>query len=158
MKDKSDIAPFIEKLMTQYSHDMNTVVHAMNAGALACISVMNAYPEGGITGTQAHKLLGFFVRKYAKMQGPITVLQWLGLLNLSNFESFGVIPKNAWAEVRQHAVELLAQDDQAKEKDVSKMTPQEKYTHQQGFLGKEQRDHLISIRDGNVPWGLRVQQ
>jgi hypothetical protein len=158
MRSVDQLAPFVTKLMTEYSHDMNTVAHAMNAGALATLSVMNALPEGGLTATQAHKLLGFFVRKYAKMKGPITIIQWLGLLNIANKDSFAVIPKKVWAEIRQEAVTLLAEDDKAKEVDTSQMTPQEKYAHEQNLLSEQQREHLISVRDGNIPWGLRIAE
>ncbi len=158
LKTPDQLAGFVTKLMTAYSHDMNTVVHALNAGALAAISVMNAFPEGGLTTAQAHKLLGLFVRKYAKMQGPITVLQWLGLLNINNRNSFGVIPKNVWAEVRQEAVTLLAQDDESRSVDTSQMTPQEKHAHDQTLLSEEQRKHILSVRDGEIPWGLKVAQ
>jgi hypothetical protein len=158
MKSPDQLAKFISRIMTAYSHDMNTVVHAMNAGALAAISVMNSFPEGGITQSQAHRLLGLFVRKYAKMQGPVTLVQWLGLLNINNHNSFGVIPKNVWAEIRKEAVTLLAQNEAAKEADTSKMTVQEKHGHEKGLLSEQQVAHLLSVRDGKVPWGLRVEQ
>lgn len=156
IRTPDELLPFITKLMTCYSHDMTTVCHAITAGALAAVSVMNSFPEGGLTPSQAQKLLGLFIRKYAKMQGPITIVQWMGLLNSSNKDSFGVIPKNVWTEVRLQAAELLLADEKNRKLETSGLSEHQKKEHASALLSAEQVLHLKSIKDGVVPWGLRV--
>lgn len=158
IRDKHDLTSFIDELMTHYSHDMETVVHAMAAGTLACVSLMNSYPEGEITTAQKHKLMGQFIRRFANMQGPITLIQWLGLLNASNGDMFNTIPTGVWLEVRRTAAELLSEDSRAREADSSALTQQEKLAREQTLLAEEQVQHLKSIQAGHVPWGLKLQQ
>ena len=156
LREKTDLVSFIDHLMNDYSHDLETVVHAMAAGSLACISVMNLYPEGYISSGQKHKLLGLLVRRFANMQGPIMLVQWLGVLNHTNSSMFNTIPAGVWQQIQEHAASILEQDMRQREADVSRFSQQEKLAHQQSLLAEEQVQHLKSILSGNAPWGLRI--
>ena len=78
------LTPFVTKLLDGYSHDADTITHAMVAGVLATISAMNSHKEGDIGPSQAHKLLGLFVRKWANIEGPAKLFSWAGLLHPGN--------------------------------------------------------------------------
>ncbi len=45
-----ELINFIDKLNNDYIHDYGTIVHAMTAGCIATINMMNRQEQGGITG------------------------------------------------------------------------------------------------------------
>lgn len=129
------LVPFLNELLDGYSHDQNTIVHAMCAGCLATISAMNGHPEGDIGKHQAHKLLGLFVRKWAQVEGPAKLWSWAGLLHPSNESHLMVIPKDIANWLKDQAGKLLKSGQ---------------------YKDEDQRAHLIKIIDGIFPWGFRA--
>lgn len=135
---KESLVEFVDRLMNKYSHDMNTIVHAMVAGSLATINTMNSMPDGRIGPAQCMKLLGSFVRHWARIEGPAKIVAWAGLLHVDNEKSFTTIPAPVFEEIKVMANELLKAD-------LSVVEPR-------------QVEHLISISKGNVPFGLSVEE
>jgi len=80
--------------MDPYSHDEITLAHAATAGCLASISAINAHPEGGLTPTQNQLILGFFIRRWARIEGPAKIMSWAGLLNPANEAQMTGVPKD----------------------------------------------------------------
>jgi hypothetical protein len=132
-----DLQSFVSYMLDGYSHDQNTIVHAMVAGAMAAISAMNSHAEGGIGEAQAHKLLGLFIRKWARIDGPAKMISWAGLLNPEN--------KSAIFEIPTDVADLLIKSA----KNVLKLG---------SISSDEQKKHLEQIAAGNFPWGFEVKQ
>lgn len=127
------LIPFLNHLLNGYSHDQNTIVHAMVAGCLATISAMNAHPEGDIGESQAHKLLSLFIRKWTRTEGPLKLMSWAGLLHPGNEKAMMVIPKEVAALLVRSAEQTLAA----------------------GNIDAEHKEHLEKIVAGQWPWGFR---
>lgn len=136
IETKEQLMNFIEGLMTKYSHDSFTVVHAINAGALATVHFMNKYPEGGLGKSQQQKLLGQFIRTYGMVDGPLKLVNWFGMLNPDNEWAFTTIPKSSYDQVVSAAKEMLAGD-------MSKVKP-------------SHVDHIIKIANGYIPFGYKI--
>lgn len=126
---------FINHLLNDYSHDQQTIVEAIVAGTMATISAMNAHPEGGLVQSQTQALLGIFIRRWARIEGPAKIMSWAGLLDPRNEAQVMGVPKSVADWLRDLAVKALekVQDE----------------TH---------RDHLKILVEGKMPWGLKVQQ
>jgi hypothetical protein len=135
MQTPEGLMGLIHHLMLDYSHDMNTVAHAVTAGALATISVMNRYPEGGLTSAQAQKVLTLFIRKWAKMEGPAKLWSWAGLLHPANEPMVMEIPKDVADWLTAQAREMLEKGS---------------------FMDDGHKQHLENILAGGFPWGFRM--
>lgn len=129
---------FVNDLMTKYSHDQMTVCHAMVAGALATIASMNSMPEGQVGAEQAKTILGLFIRKWARIDGPVKLVSWYGLLHPGNEYGFNTIPDFVWKDVVGQAKEMLVADDIAS-------------------VDLKTREHLEMVASGKPPFGMRVQ-
>lgn len=129
-----ELTPFVTKLLDDYSHDADTIVHAMVAGCLATISAMNAHKEGDIGQSQAHKLLGLFVRKWAQIEGPAKLWSWAGLLHPGNEPQLMVVQPDVIDWLKNQAAALLKAGK---------------------YSDEAHRQHLIKITEGQFPWGFR---
>lgn len=127
---------FIDKLTNYYSHDMNTLPHAITAGMLGAAAAINAGPEGGLTPAQGHKVMGLFIRKWSKMEGPLKLASWYGMLHPANEPQFTSIPGEVFDMLVNQAKGLL-------ESDLKDTDP-------------EVIEHLKSIADGKAPFGYKV--
>lgn len=127
---------FISKLSNDYSHDMNTFPHALVAGMLATAASINAGPEGGISQAQAHKVMGLFIRKWSKMEGPLKLTSWYGMLHPANDPQFTTVPEEVMKQLQQQAQGLLDGD----------------------LAGTDQSviEHLKGIVAGKVPFGYSL--
>jgi hypothetical protein len=132
------LSDFVHKLATQYSHDMNTIAHAMNAAALASMSAINKGPEGGLTQEQSKKVMGLFIRKWSNMSGPLKLTSWYGMMHPNNEPQFNSVPKEVWDDIQRQAQDLLKGDMTGDDPAVVA--------------------HLKSIAEGKVPFGYRVMQ
>jgi len=128
---------FLTSLLDPYSHDEVTLVHAMTAGCMGLISAMNAHPEGGLNPAQTQLLLGMFIRKWARIEGPAKIMSWAGLLDPRNEAQVMGIPKEVATWLTQCAQTAL--------NDII-------------YKGQEQKDHLEKIAKGEMPWGLKILQ
>jgi hypothetical protein len=130
------LSAFISKLTNDYSHDLNTFPHALVAGMLATAAAINAGPEGGISQAQAHKVLGLFIRKWSKMEGPLKLTSWYGLLHPANEPQFTTVPDEVAKALVEQAKGLLAGDLTGTEPNVV--------------------EHLKKIAAGEIPFGYKV--
>ncbi len=133
---KDGLLPFIERLMTHYSHDMNTVCHAMVASALGALSVANQYPEGQISTEQAQMVMTTFIRKWLNLDGPARLQLWNSALLKSNRDQFLGIPESIRKHLEELAGEYLKQD----------------------LVGvdAEQIEYMKEIAAGTSPYGLTI--
>lgn len=136
--EAKDLVPFLERLMTAYSHDVSTVVHAMTAGALATLNVMNQYPEGHLSPVQSQKLMGLFIRYWANIEGPMKLVSWMGLLHCENRHAFTTVPNQVFAQVQEMAKHMLSSD-------LSRVSA-------------EQMRHLQELASGVVPFGYSLAE
>jgi hypothetical protein len=66
-----ELKDFVGRLITDYSHDYGTIIHAMTAAAIASIQTLQASPQGGITGFQASCLFWEFTKRWGVFsEGP----------------------------------------------------------------------------------------
>jgi hypothetical protein len=100
----------MDKLMGSYSHDMNTVCHAMVAVALGALAAANRYPEGQISTAQAQTVMTLFIRKWLSLSGPARLQLWEAAILKSNRDLFLGIPESARQYLQDAAKEYLAQD------------------------------------------------
>jgi hypothetical protein len=128
---------FLAHLLDGYSHDQSTIVHAMVAGCMATISAMNAHPEGDIGSSQTSQLLGLFIRKWAKIEGPAKIMSWAALLSPAYEEQVMTVPKDIAGWIKGLAQQAL---------DTGK------------YQGDQHRAHLEKIVAGQMPWGFKEQQ
>ena len=72
---------FLKALMSEWNHDYGTVIHAMTAGSIATIHVMNQdEDQGGITGFQASCMMWQFMQKFNQLEGPMKLMQYEKML------------------------------------------------------------------------------
>lgn len=128
---------FLRNILDDYSHDQSTVVHGMVAGALAAISAMNAHPEGEINPNQASQLLGLFIRKWAKIDGPTKIMSWATLLSPSYEDQVMTVP----TDIAEWLKKLAAQALQDKK-----------------YQSEAAREHLEKVAQGQMPWGFKAQK
>lgn len=129
------LSAFLKGLMDPYSHDEITLPHAATAGCLATIAAVHAHPEGGLTNGQNQLILGFFIRRWARIEGPAKIMSWAGLLNPANEEQMLGVPKDVALWLQKLAQQAL---DEIK------------------YQGQFQKDHLEKMAKGELPWGYRV--
>lgn len=136
-EQKMDTLPtFLNHMLNDYSHDAKTIVHAVTAGSLATIAAMNSHPEGDLGPTQTSGLLGLFIRKWARIEGPAKIMSWAGLLDPRNEPHVMVVPKDVVAFLSDMATKGLA---------LGK------------FNDAEHKEHLEKLAKGEMPWGFRAQ-
>lgn len=133
---KDDLLPFIERLMTDYSHDMNTVCHAMVAIALGALAAANRYPEGQISTAQAQTVMTLFIRKWLSLTGPARLQLWESAILKSNQDQFLGIPENVRKYLQEVSQEYLKKD----------LTG----------VDAEQVEYMKEIAAGAAPYGLKV--
>lgn len=131
-----NLPEFVRKLSNDYSHDMKTIAHAMTAASLASIAAINRGPEGGLSPDQSKAVMGLFIRKWSKMQGPLKLTSWYGMMHPDNEPQFNMVPKEVFADMQKQAVEMLAGDCTE--------------------VGPEVVEHLKTIVEGKVPFGYRL--
>jgi hypothetical protein len=126
---------FLNHVLNDYSHDQQTVIHAMVAGCMGTISAMNAHPEGDISPAQAQNLLGLFIRKWAKIEGPAKIMSWAGFLHPGNESQVVEVPRGIAEWLSQTAQKAIADGK---------------------YQDEAHKAHLEKIAAGEMPWGYRV--
>lgn len=129
---EGDLVPFIRRLMTSYSHDLNTVCHAMVAIALAAIKVANDHEEGGISSGQAKIIAGEFVKRWMCIEddGPLVIKLWNAALLVENKEKIVGVPGYVVEYLQKVAKHFLSGD--------------------MSNVSDEQKRHLERVAEGNV--------
>jgi hypothetical protein len=125
---------FIRYLLDEYSHDAQTIVHAMVAGCLATLSAMNAHPEGDLGPSQSSQLLGLFIRKWARLDGPAKIMSWAALLDPEYEDQCMRVPEEVSLYLRSLARQVL---------------------DSKTYKNESHRIHLERIEQGEMPWGFK---
>ena len=124
---------FLERILTEYSHDYGTIVHAMTAGAIATAWAMNKHPQGGITGFQAGCLMWGFIRhwNYEHNKTGMSIQDYDNMLYPQYEDKFQkTISQDVWGLLKKQAQTEL---DEADEK------------HDKYLMNKEQYETDIGI-------------
>lgn len=133
-----DLIKFIDDEIINYpDHNYGTIVRGMAQAMLAAMSYVNQSKIGGISAFQASCLGHELIPPLMMVKPPYTVLQWSNLLYPQYDAYFTTIPKNAWQEVQKQAQKLL----------------EAAYNNRPDI-----KEHLRSITEGNVPFGLKVRE
>jgi len=127
---------FLDHILNDYSHDQQTIVHAITAGSMGTISAMNNHPEGDLGQSQTSALLGMFIRKWARIEGPAKIMSWAGLLHPANEEQVMTVPKEVVGWLKDLADKALAEGK---------------------YQDENHRAHLAKLASGEMPWCLKSQ-
>lgn len=133
----SQLAEFINHLTNDYKHDYGTIVHAMTAGALASISVIDRSPEGGITGFQASCIMWQFIKTFMHIESPLRLLNFEDLLYPQYENTFRTISEDTWKWVQDKAKQNLIEHTNA---------------------ANTVKTHWQSIVDGYIPFGYMIEK
>lgn len=139
IKTTDELVAFIKSLETGYCHDYGTIVHAIAAGMMATLSVMDKGPQGGITGFQASCLMHELIPQLSMIEPPYRIMQYKDLLYPQYRGKFDkTISAEIWARLQDEAGRMLEENS--------------KYAHGD-VLG-----HWQDIVDGHVPFGFTVKE
>lgn len=140
IKTREALDKFITKLTTEYNHDYGTICHAVAAAALAAAHVVDASPQGGITGFQASCIMWEFIRNWDSgiYQGaPLRMVNYRDLLYPQYEYRFTEISQEIWEWVQEKAKNELRNTKS---------------------VCDNVKNHWKTIANGTVPFGLRVKQ
>jgi hypothetical protein len=132
-----ELVDFINEIK-EYEHDYGTIVYGLMAAMKAAFKVVNASPQGGITGFQASCLGWECIHEFMMVSGPLRIVQYEHLLYpqyKGDFEK--TIDSETWVEIMSKANQLL-------------LDPQ--------HASKEIISHWKSVAAGNVPFGYAVSE
>jgi len=136
------ISDFVKHLVNDYQHDYGTICHACAAAAVgATWAVDHDKFQGGITGFQAGAIMWEYVKHWLHKEGPLRLQEMYNLLYPQYERHFNAIHPRTWeavqAEARRRVAEVEAGDNKMCES-VFK--------------------HMKSIAEGNVPFGLKIDE
>jgi hypothetical protein len=140
VKTPEQLAAFVKKLTTEYRHDYGTICHAVHAAMKAALRVVDAAPQGGITGFQA-SCIGWMLIDDMFMcaaDAPKALVQYENMLYPQYADSFGSISSDTWKWLQDAAKKKLA------EIETNSAHP--------NIVA-----HWKSVAGGNVPFGFRVR-
>lgn len=130
--------PAFLKELAEYPHDYNTICYAVTAGAVAAAWAMNRTPSGGITGFQGGAIMWEFMEAWNGVKAPARLLKFDHALFPQYADEFTSISGQTWKWLQEEAGKKLdSAPDHVAESVVA---------------------HWKSIRDGHVPFGLRVKE
>ena len=137
-QEPESIDEFIRYLDRTFEFDYGTICHAIAAAGIAAMKRMDKTSQGGITGFQANAIMWIFVRNWGGYGGPMQLINYEQMLFPQSAEHFA-------KEITPDCFEWL------KTKARDTLTNAES-------LAPEARAHLISIIEGNVPFGYTVKK
>lgn len=135
-KSFAELEQFISHLQNDYSHDYGTICHAVAAAAQASAWLMDAGPQGGITGFQAGAVMWTFIQNWMSMKGPLKLVKYENMLYPqydAHFEK--TIGSGTWKWLQEEASKRLAEKSP---------------------MGPFVKEHMESIVAGKVPFGYEV--
>lgn len=139
VKTPDELAEFVTKLTTEYSHDYGTVVRAMTASMLAAFSVIDKSPQGGITGFQAGFIAWDMIKEFMSIQGAAKIIDYNNLLYPQYADKFEkIITAEIWEDIQKKANANLAEDN--------------KHTSTKVI------EHWSMISKGDLPFGFSIAQ
>lgn len=135
-----DFPEFFREMTEDYIHDYGTVCHAMAAVGLAAMFAFNNSEGacGGITGFQAGCVMWEVIRymNYENNKCGLRLLDMDDLLYPQYEHKFTAISKDTWDAVKKEARKRLLE---------------------RGAAHPDVVAHWESIVEGNVPFGLRIE-
>jgi len=135
----AELPEFLRELSEDYQHDYGTICVAIGAAAVAAAWAMENSPQGGITGFQASCITWEMIRGWnGSMLGETgsRIQNFDDLLFPQYAHKFSSIGSEVWKRLQEKAIANLESTPDAS----------------QGVI-----DHWISIAEGNVPFGLRIE-
>lgn len=141
IKTADELAAFVKEI-SAFNHDYNTIVAGCMAAMKAAFCVVNASPNGGITGFQAGCLGWECVREFMYINGPARLLDFDHLL-FPTYESYfdKTINTETWQWLREKA-----------KKNLEEKTPE---GHPQPH--PDVVSHWKSVVAGNLPFGFTIK-
>lgn len=132
---------FISNLVKNYSHDYDTICHAIAAAALAAARTVDKSGEGGITGFQAGCVMWSFIQEWTQKSQPLRLLDYENLLYPQYEDSFKTIKKDTWEWLQKEAKRKILENESSE-------------------LGATEKvlAHWQSIVDGKIPFGLSLER
>jgi hypothetical protein len=112
-----------------------SIHHASTAAAIAAANAIDGCSRGGMTGVQGKLVSSEFVKRWNGLQEPFEVTKFSDLLYPQFENRFASIPESVWEWLQKEAKRML-------DSEVCRT--------------KRVEEHLQSIIDGSVPFGLRV--
>lgn len=109
---------FINHLTQDYTHDYDTVVHAISAAMLATMNAMNNAPGFGITGYQASFIMWEMVHNisFRHNKTGLKIVDYDNFLCPQyNYLFEKTINKNTWVSLQRQAADYIKHNDYAKE-------------------------------------------
>lgn len=128
--------PAFLKELAEYPHDYNTICYAVTAGAIAAAWAMNRTPNGGITGFQAGAIMWEFMGAWNDVKAPARLLKFEDALFPQYADKFNSISPDTWKWLQEEA--------------------KKKLDTKEDMVAPSVVAHWKSIRDGHVPFGLKV--
>lgn len=129
--------PAFLKELAEHEHDYSTICYALTAGAVATAWALNRTPNGGITGFQAGAIMWEFMDAWNGVKAPARLLKFEDALFPQYADKFTSISSATWKWLQDEAGKRL----EAKE----------------DMVASSVIAHWKSIRDGQVPFGLKVR-
>lgn len=151
-----DLAEFI-KALTAVPHSEDSRIHAATAALLGALAAFDGMLPDGLSSEQTGQIVSQFIRHTFRMEGPLQIVQWGGLLNSGNESAFRTIPARAWNEIKAAAHESLEMDNEAGLVDTLSLSEQEREELRSSRLTAPQREHLSNLAAGIAPWGFTVE-
>ena len=113
VKTPDELALFVTKLITEYTHDYGTVVRATTAVMMASFSVVDKSPQGGITSFQAGFIAWDMIKEFMGIQGAAKILDYDNLLYPQYSEKFEkTLTKELWEQIQQKAKGKLSENNE----------------------------------------------
>lgn len=132
-----ELKAFATKLMTEYTHDYGTIVHAATALALAAAWMVDRDPtQGGLTGFQGSIIANLFVAKWLHIDGPFRRIEYSQLLYPQYEDEFQEISKDTAKWLREEAKKKLKDHPDAAPRVI---------------------EHWKKVADGYIPGGFVVR-
>ena len=131
-----ELAAFVTRLTTDYSHDYGTICHACAACAIAAAWTVDHSPTGGITGFQAGCIMWEFIRNWMSLDSPHRLVDFGNMLYPQYEDKFQkTIGSDVWKWLQEQAKEKLGDD---------------------GAVHGAVASHWKTIANGIVPFGYTV--
>lgn len=137
-QEPASVDEFIKYLDKTFEFDYGTICHAIAAAGIAAMKQMDKTSQGDITGFQANAIMWIFIRNWGGYGGPMQLINYEQMLFPQSAEHFA-------KEITPACFEWL----KARARDT--LTNAES-------MAPEVRAHLISILEGNVPFGYTIKK
>ena len=135
-----DLTTFLKKIMNDYNHDYGTICHAIVAGMIGTMNVINRSSQGGITGFQASCLTWELIdRMHVFDEGPKRMVCFSDMLYPQMDDKFSrTISPSTWEWLQKRAKENIEKES------IHGVHP-------------KVHAHWESIVSGTVPFGFTVK-